>query len=507
MLDKYLEPSIQNKLRIFYLLRTRMEVSIKELNQINQTTQTNTFTLLNELKNDLWGLAEIRVSDSHAFFSVYENVSFLELLHALYRDSNILRCLSFLTSNTEGLPFSVFIDESFLSKSAAYRVRQSCANYLRSVGLFIQRNRVSGEEYRIRFLIALLYYKYGFDCCGIDQASVSLARTFVLSSNSVIDRDFLEYSTEEYSFFECLLILTWKRKKFPPVLPGSGDMDKLKEMFFYKKIKQCFKETIEKELTDDFTETDYDYVLLCYCCTNNCVLSDKWTRKDIEQLHQIVLSAPAFKDLLNRLSQKFGNEITRGRELKATLVYFYKKSLLELQCLIPDKHFYLHGSNSQLLFSLNDSVTLLLKDWKAANKIQYEMDPGHTLYLTAQLGTVLSRLISPVTLVIVSDIVAEIESARLVFSRLFSPIRVTIVSFQLNAEPLSVLQSYKNSLFLVYKKFDRMIRKLGVSDSNVFLTITSEMAPDDIEAVRMAVLQYEINESYRLLTLSENTEY
>ena len=59
MLDKYLEPSIQNKLRIFYLLRTRMEVSIKELNQINQTTQTNTFTLLNELKNDLWGLAEI----------------------------------------------------------------------------------------------------------------------------------------------------------------------------------------------------------------------------------------------------------------------------------------------------------------------------------------------------------------------------------------------------------------------------------------------------------------
>ena len=100
------------------------------------------------------------------------------------------------------------MDEHFLSKSAAYRVRESCVHYLHSVSLDIHHNRIAGEEYRIRFLIALLYYKYGFDCCNIDETSTALARTFILASNQVIDLHFLEHSVEEYGLFECLLILT-----------------------------------------------------------------------------------------------------------------------------------------------------------------------------------------------------------------------------------------------------------------------------------------------------------
>lgn len=246
MLDRCLETSIQNKLQAFYYLRSQPEVSIKEMKNLLNTTSANIVSFLHELNSALGGLAEITVQDSHASLFVYENVSFLELLHAVYSESNILRCLCFLITNTKGLPFSAFMDEHFLSKSAAYRVRESCVHDLHSVGLDIHHNRIAGEEYRIRFLIALLYYKYGFDCCNIDEASTALARTFILASNQVIDLHFLEHSVEEYGLFECLLILTWKRKEFSSPLPPSKDLDMLKELFAYAKIKTCFQNVVEK---------------------------------------------------------------------------------------------------------------------------------------------------------------------------------------------------------------------------------------------------------------------
>lgn len=453
------------------------------------TTSANIVSFLHELNSALGGLAEITVQDSHASLFVYENVSFLELLHAVYSESNILRCLCFLITNTKGLPFSAFMDEHFLSKSAAYRVRESCVHYLHSVGLDIHHNRIAGEEYRIRFLIALLYYKYGFDCCNIDEASTALARTFILASNQVIDLHFLEHSVEEYGLFECLLILTWKRKEFSSPLPPSKDLDMLKELVAYAKIKTCFQNVVEKELSTTFSNDDYDYLFLDYCCTNNCVFSQ-----------------PAFSDLLHRLGQKIGNSIINCHELRSTLLYFYKKCLLELQCLIPDKHFYLHGTNSQLLLAIKDCLADILKNWRQVHKIKYEMDPGHVLYLSTQIGAVLCQLIKPIPVLVVSDLIAEVVTVRLLLSRVFSPMRVTLIPFFLNAQPISLLRQQKKSIILVYKKFDHLLSEIGIPEDNVIIPISSEMTSVDIGKIRKAVLEYELNESFRLLSLSENTE-
>lgn len=503
MLDRYLETSIQNKLQFFYLLRAQTQVSTKEIKDLLQTSLANVMSFLNELSDHLYGLAEITIQDSYIFFSVYENVSFLELLHAIYSDSNILHCLHFLITNTDELPFSAFMEQYFLSKSSAYRIRENCIHYLHHVGLDIHHNQIAGEEYRIRFLIALLYYKYGLDCCGIDEASTSLARTFILSTNQAIDRNFLDHSVEEYGFFECLLILTWKRKDHSSPVPPSEDLDQLKDLFTYRKIKKCFQNVVEKELSTDFSDDDYDYLFLAYCCTNNCVPTDKWTFDDIRQVHDIVFSQPAFSDLLHRLGKKFGNRIMNCRQLKATLIYFYKKCLMELQCLIPNKHFYLQCTNSDLLLAIKDCLADILEDWKQTQHIQYEIDPGHILYLSTQLGAVLCQLINPIPLLIVSDIISEIESIHLLLSRVFSPVRVTIIPFCLNAQPLSLLRSHKNSIILVYKKFDHLISEIGIPDSNVILPVTTEMTSSDIESIRKAVLHHEISESFRLLKLSE----
>lgn len=194
------------------------------------------------------------------------------------------------------------------------------------------------------------------------------------------------------------------------------------------------------------------------------------------------------------------------REIRATLIYFYKKCLLELQCLIPDKHFYLHSTNCELLFAIRDCLADILKDWRQVHHMQYEMDPGHVLYLSTQLGAVLCQLVKPIPLLIVSDIISEVETVRLVLSRIFSPIRVTLMSFFLNAQPLSLLRQQRKSIILVYKKFDHLISEIGISDDNVIIPISAEMTSADIGKIRKAVLEYELNESFRLLRLSENTE-
>lgn len=506
MLDRYLETSIQNKLQTFYLLRSRQKISIKEIKDLLKTNAANAYLFLHELSRDLCGLAEIQIDNSLATLFVYDGVSFLELLHGIYADSNILHCLKFLITNTEGLSFSAYIDAHFLSKSAAYRIRESCVHYLHSVGLDICHNQISGEEYRIRFLIGLLYYKYGFDCCNIDESSTDLARTFILSSNHVIDRHFLDHSVEEYGLFECLLILTWKRKDFISPLPPSRDLDMLKELFAYAKIKTCFQNVVEKELSLSFSNEDYDYLFLAYCCTNNCVFSDQWTKEDIHKLHSIVFSQPAFSDLLHTLGKKFGNDIMNCHELKTTLLYFYKKCILELQCLIPDKHFYLNSTNSELLLAIKDCLADILRSWRQAHKIKYEMDPGHVLYLSTQIGSVLCQLVKPIPVLVVSDLIAEVVTVRLLLSRVFSPMRVTLIPFFLNAQPISLLRQQKKSIILVYKKFDHLISEIGISDDNVIIPISSEMTSADIGKIRKAVLEYEISESFRLLSLSENTE-
>lgn len=131
------------------------------------------------------------------------------------------------------------------------------------------------------------------------------------------------------------------------------------------------------------------------------------------------------------------------------------------------------------------------------------MDPGHILYLSTQIGAVLCQLVKPIPLLIVSDIISEVETVRLVLSRIFSPARVTIVPFFLNAQPLSLLRRQHNSIILVYKKFDHLISEIGIPHDNVMIPISAEMTSADIEQIRKAVLTYELDESFRLLELPD----
>ena len=154
----------------------------------------------------------------------------------------------------------------------------------------IKKNKVIGEEYRIRFLIALLYYKCGIDCCDIDEYSIKLIKEFIISTNQSITFEFLNNATNEYDYFECLMSLLWKRKDHNDNLSIPKELEKFKEIFIYNDLKKYLHNVIGNQLNIDFSKKDYDYMYLVYFCTNNFLFANQWTEERKEHIYKIFLS-------------------------------------------------------------------------------------------------------------------------------------------------------------------------------------------------------------------------
>ena len=141
-------------------------------------------TLVNELNFDLVGLAEIKKQTPYFTIVFHGEVTVMELLHAIYQSSNVLHCLKFLILNEENHSLTSFIEEQYLTKSSAYRIRED-PEILQAIGLSLKGNQIVGEEYRIRFLIALLHYKFGIDCYELSDNDLPILQENLSASQTV----------------------------------------------------------------------------------------------------------------------------------------------------------------------------------------------------------------------------------------------------------------------------------------------------------------------------------
>ncbi len=487
MLDRFLEHTIQKKIRFYHILRASGTIPASEICTLLHIDPPGISCLIKDLNRRFGGLARIVKNRELVSLHVEDDINTLKLLHVIYASSDVLHCLAFMLTNKNGVPFTKFIDDNFLSKSSAYRTRKTCLEYLEAVGLCVRHNQVCGEEYRIRFLIGLLFYKYGIDCCGIDKASVALARRFILSTNHTIDLDFLEKSRNEYGYFECLLILSWKRRHHPVSFPSPNDFEPLKQLFVYQGIVEHLHRTVEAELGAPFSQADYDYIFAAYCCTNSCVLADKWTLEQIHLLYRIIFGMPEFTDLLERIERKFGINAKDNHAIRAALIYFCKKFILKLQCIVPDKHFYLDSKRNPSTLQVIRSLTKILNRWCSENDFLYPIDPNHIRYFAIQLEIILRQSVKPVQVVVISDLVVELEVMGLVLTRSFPPQQIAVQYFMLNAQNMDVLYELSGCVVLVNHRLAGYIKQLSLSDNNCILSISGEFNSFDRRAVKDAI--------------------
>lgn len=491
MLNRYLEKNIQDKLELFNILHSNSSITMNNLLSFFPLSPVSVNALIDELNLALTGLAVIEKNRARISISVFEGVTYMDLVHSIYQDSNVLQCLKYMILNDSNNSLSQFMEEHYVTKSSAYRIRENCCNYLEQIGLSTQRNKVIGEEYRIRFLIALLHYQYGIECYEIDDEDINFVRNFILITNPTIDTPYLETTFNEYGDFEYLFILSWKRKNYPNTPITSDHFEKSKELFVYGMLKESIKKYLEPELQITFGENDYDYFYLIYCSTNNVLFADLWKQQHTEQLHKLVFSDSIFYDLLQRVRNKFGKEIADSHALKAALIYFAKKFLLELQCLIPNKNFYLDSKRSHLTQTIAQSVSDITAEWTKKHNIKYEVDKDHIFYLSLQIELIIKQFMKPVPVMVLSELTAELEIISLYLERFFSAQRVTINPIQLDTESKEYICSQKNSVIVINRKFKYLMEESHLSDENIIVPITVELNNQELISIHKAIRHYE----------------
>ncbi|EJA6848022.1 TPA: helix-turn-helix domain-containing protein [Clostridioides difficile] len=491
MLDNYLEKNIRNKLELLNILHLNESITMKDLLSLFPLSLSNINFLVDELNIGFTGLATIKKNRKYLSISICEGVQLLDLFYSIYQDSNVLQCLKYMILNDANNSLSSFMEEHYISKSTAYRIREICYSYLKCIGLNVERNQVIGEEYRIRFLIALLHYKYGIECYDINDEDINFSRNFIMITNLTIDNVYLKTTINEYGYFEYLLILSWKRKKYPNTPIISSQLEKLKEIFVYKKLVAAVKRHLEPKLKIKFTKNDYDYLFLIYCSTNNVLFADQWTQEHINHLHKIIFSDKIYYDLLQRIENKFGKEVASSNALKASLVYFAKKALLELQCIIPDKNVYIDSKKSYSTKIVHQYISNIFSDWKKKHDIEYEIDNMHLFYLSLQIELIIKQFLEPVSVSVLSELTSERKIISLYLERYFSPKRATIKSMQLDTENRDYLYSQKNSVIVINRKFRYLIEKSQLSKNNIIIPITVELNSKELLLINQAILHYE----------------
>ncbi|MDO4444891.1 MAG: helix-turn-helix domain-containing protein [Bacillota bacterium] len=491
MLNRYLERNIQNKLELFTILHSNHLITMKNLLSVFPLSINTINSLIDELNIDFTGLASIQKNASHFSIQIYEETTFMELLHAIYQDSNVLKCLKYMILNDHCCSLAVFTEESYLAKSSAYRLRQNCADYLQQIGLQVRNNKVVGEEYRIRYLIALLHYKYGIECYEMCEQDIDIVRNFVLTTNKSIDRTYLDMTSNEYGYFEYLFFLAWKRKSYltEPII--SKRLQNCKNFFAYDKLIAELKNTLSPILQMDFTKNDMDYFYLIYFTTNNCMFADQWTAENISYLHKLVFDDPEFYDLYLRIAKRLGKQIAASHALKAVLIYFAKKCSLELQCIIPDKNFYLDSKKSHLTQSVIKMLEEILADWNHANHRLYEIDSDHMFYLALQIEQIIKKNMSPIPVFILSELTSELEVISKYINKFFSSRRIELKLFFLGADKKDKICSQKRAIIIVNKKFRYLMEAWKLSEYNTVIPISIELNTQELMTIHRAIEEYE----------------
>lgn len=508
MLHDFLEKNIQNKLNILYVMHARRFTSIRELNHLLKLSNSGIHSLIAEINWEIHGYGSITRDASSLQLIFNETSDISTLLHLVCRSSSVLHCLKFFITNEAGRSFTAFSEQEFLSTPSAYRIRNACRSYLLSVGLNLSQNTITGEEYRIRFLISMLYYKYGIDCGYFDEASIQTARNFILQTNQKINLDYLSHASIEHGYFECLLILFWKRKDHPVQIPKREYLEKLKTLFIYEKLTLTVQTVLHPDRTIPFSEDDFDYLYLAYFCTNNCLFADQWQEQDLAQMHSILFSEPKFQDLACRFHPVFTKKTYTLVPLQATLIYFYKKCFLELYCLIPDEHFYLYSQKNETTQRMYQLVSTIIGDWKAANQLTFAFDQSHLYYLSLQLEFLLYQAIEPIPVYLLSDLRSELKVMTLYLKNQFASGSAAITPLLIHTEHIDFLNRQENSIILAPSHFSHYLSAQELIRRNTFIPISVEISQQELKAIQEALLHYKtlsFLEHIRSLSESEST--
>lgn len=237
----------------------------------------------------------------------------------IYHQSHVLQLLKFLITNDSGrLPLTYFSEKFGLSCATAYRIRKHISPLLEKLGFKIFKNTITGDEYRIRYLIAHLNARFGIEVYPLSKMDKLLIKRLLLEYSTTFTAS--HYFPNTFIFFDTLLSLSWKRINYNVVVPYSPLFIELQNIFIYDTLQYCVKNVIIDSFKINLKKDDIDYIFLAYLTSHNSFSNPNWTEKRIDNVIAIFENYPKFQKLLQPLKDALPLSDSYHRHDKLTTI-------------------------------------------------------------------------------------------------------------------------------------------------------------------------------------------
>lgn len=360
MLEEYLEPVINHQALLLTILLAKKRISFHAIQQKTGFSLANIKRYIHQLEELFQGDIAFEWDSTIVRCTVLKRGK--PFLKTIYRQSVRLHILKFLLIKApyyKVKSVSGFAREHFISTPSAYRLIQHMKPFVEECGLALEDNSVVGEEWRIRYLIALLHDKYGIVIYELTDHDLDIVHDFIFSiKKQQTPHPLLD---KKFRFFDVLLSLSWKRREFDVAIPQEGIFKRLKSLALYGYLEDFFKREGKLLLDMDFPSSEIDYIFLVYLTVNNSFSITQWSEEDSSTLLTIIQEDPAYQELLGELRQLFGHYIAFDKACIQTLIPYFRKTLFDLSLFIPQKYYYAEEYQGSKL--LANRIELMINSW------------------------------------------------------------------------------------------------------------------------------------------------
>ena len=390
--------------------------------------------------------------------------------YTIYKDSQVLNLLFYLL-DPKDMTLADFAKSQFLSLATCYRLKQKCLSFLKEAGLSIYKNKINGPEYRIRFLIALLDYRFGFSMYQFDTEDLELVDQLIMATNTTVSESYFKKSPDEYYFFSYLIALTWKRHHLNVKIPTSKEFDALKLLFVYPEILK-----IQNKCKNQFdglllSKNDADYIFLVYCLTNSPLFKDRWSQTDINNVIDLVYGKTSLKSLINAFTHFLGQEITQQQDFSILMIFLMKRFLFSMHALIPtyETFEYKQEENKEILFELVDQI---ISEWMIKENYIGNLDKHLIYLLTLQIGEVIKDFIEPVKVYVFSNNRSNLNTITAILKRNFTSLVPDIRPVNLLTELYNHEIDKERSIIIASQQYMSYLKDLYHQEEHLFVNIS-----------------------------------
>lgn len=281
--------------------------------------------------------------------------------------------------------------------------------------------------------------------------------------------NFLDITNKEYRFFEILVVLTWVR--FPINLDTNewSDFEKLKTLSIYKHLLSRSKKYLENRVKLSFSSEDYDYLYLAYLSTDNSLFVELWNQNDMDKVYEIILKNEKVTDLMNIIVENFqlGKHIISSPIFLVSILYLYKRFILNLQTFIPINRFLLPDNQGKFRVELENKISKFGKKWAVGNNISFSIEQSTILYFTYQIETLYTSMLSPTDLIIVTDSIVDYEILKTKIISEYGIENINPIIFLITRRSIKELSLIDNSIIVFEPKFYSIVNRFSKNNTRL----------------------------------------